>query len=183
MLFTDGYLPYQTFFTELFGTSWQPPRLGKRGRFPRKAYRIPRGLAHVRIIKEYSGKRVVRVRTEVAAGTQKRVKLELEALGYMKSNTSAVERQNGTARRMNPHLVRKSLAFAGLPIHRRTLAQVVQGVYNWCRPQRGLRQPLAELLGRRKYAQRTPAMAIGLTTRCWSIRDLLSFPCGVACQE
>lgn len=183
VLFTDGYLPYQTLFPELFGTPWQPPRQGKRGRFPRKAYRIPRGLAHVRIIKEYSGKQVVRVRTEIAAGTQKRVNLELETLGYMKPNTSAVERQNGTARRMNPHLVRKSLAFARLPIHRRTLAQVVQGVYNWCRPQRGLRQPLAEPMGRRKYAHRTPAMAIGLTGRCWSIRDLLSLPCGAACRE
>ena len=127
MLFTDGYLPYQTLFPELFGTPWQPPRQGKRGRFPRKAYRIPRGLAHVRIIKEYSGKRVVRVRTEIAAGTQKRVNLELETLGYMKPNTSAVERQHGTARRMNPHLVRRSLAFA----------QVVQGVYN-CVDRRGV---------------------------------------------
>lgn len=183
VLFTDGYLPYQTLFPEVFGTSWQPPRKGKRGRFPRKAYRIPRDLAHIRIIKEYGGKRVVRVKTEIAAGTQKRVKLELEALGYMKSNTSAVERQNGTARRMNPHLVRKSLAFARLPIHRRTLAQLVQDIYNWCRPQRGLRQPLAKPVGGQKYAQRTPAMAIGLTERCWSIRDLLTLPCGAACRE
>ena len=183
VLFTDGYLPYQTLFPEVFWTSWQPPRKGKRPRFPRKAYRIPRDLAHIRIIKEYGGKRVVRVKTEIAAGTQKRVKLELEALGYMKSNTSAVERQNGTARRMNPHLVRKSLAFARLPIHRRTLAQLVQGIYNWCRPQRGLRQPLAKPVGRQQYVQRTPAMAIGLTERCWSIRDLLSLPCGAACRE
>ena len=183
VLFTDSYLPYQTLFPELFGTPWRPARQGKRGRFPREVYRIPRGLAHVRIIKEYSGKRVVRVRTEVAAGTQKRVNLELENLGYAKPNTSAVERQNGTARRMNPHLVRKSLAFARLPIHRRTLAQVVQGVYNWCRPQRGLHQLLAEPMGRQKYAQRTPAMAIGLTRRCWTIRDLLSLPCGATCRE
>ena len=79
VLFTDGYLPYQTLFPELLGTPWQPPRQGKRGRFPRKAYRIPRGLAHVRIIKEYSEKRVVRVRTEIAAGTQKRGFWQLNA--------------------------------------------------------------------------------------------------------
>ncbi len=116
VLFTDGYLPYQSLFPELFGTAWQPPRQGKRGRFPQQAYRIPRRLAHVRIIKEYSGKRVVGVRTEVAAGTQKRVNQELQSLGYTTPNTSAVERQNGTARRMNPHLARKSLAFARLPL-------------------------------------------------------------------
>ncbi len=117
VLSTDGYLPYQSLFSELFGSVWQPPRRGKRGRFPKKAYRIPRSLAHVRIIKEYSGRRVVEVRTEVAAGTQKRVNQELQTLGYTTPNTSAVERQNGTARRMNPHLARKSLAFARLPFH------------------------------------------------------------------
>ncbi|CAM4459521.1 IS1 transposase [Deinococcus marmoris] len=57
VLFTDGYLPYQSLFPELFGSAWQPPRQGKRGRFPRRTYRISRRTAHVRIIKEYSGKR------------------------------------------------------------------------------------------------------------------------------
>jgi IS1 family transposase len=183
VLFTDGYLPYQSLFPELFGTSWQPPRQGKRGRFPQKAYRIPRSLAHVRVIKEYSGKRVVGVRTEIAAGTQKRVNQELQSLGYTTPNTSAVERQNATARRMNPHLTRKSLAFARLPFHRVTLAHLVQGVYNWCRTQRGLRRSLIEPIGRKKYLQQTPAMAIGLTSQCWTIRDLLSLPCGAPCRS
>lgn len=183
VLFTDGYLPYQSLFPELFGSPWQPPRQGKCGRFPQKAYRIPRSLAHVRIIKEYSGKRVVGIRTEIAAGTQKRVNQELQTLGYTTPNTSAVERQNGTARRMNPHLARKSLAFARLPFHRVALAALVQGVYNWCRTQRGLRQSLVEPVGRKKFLQQTPAMAIGLTTRCWSIRELLSLPCGSACRS
>lgn len=71
-------------------------------------------------------KRVVNVRTEIAAGTQVRVNEELQRLGYHKPNTSAVERQNATARRMNPHLARKSLAFARLRIHRESLAHLVQ---------------------------------------------------------
>lgn len=105
---------------------------------------------------------MVSVRTEIAAGTKKRVKQELEALGYQSSNTSAVERQNGTARRMNPHLVRKSLAFARLPYHRRRVSQLVQNIYNWCRSQKSLRVKLKEQMGRQKCQQRTPAMAIGL---------------------
>ena len=122
MLFTDGFLPYQTLFPEpyqtlfpepyqtlfpeVFGRPYRPARQGSRGRFPKTAYRIPRSAAHVRIIKEYSGKRVVNVRTKIAAGTQVRVNEELQRLGYQKPNTSAVERQNATARRMNPHLAR-----------------------------------------------------------------------------
>ncbi|GEM_PF-4675317 len=36
-------------------------------------------------------------------------------LGYTQPNTFAVERFNATARRMNPHQVRRSLAFAHRP--------------------------------------------------------------------
>ncbi|WP_230290669.1 IS1 transposase [Deinococcus sp. 14RED07] len=118
VLFTDGFLSYQTLFPEVFGRPYRPARQGTRGRFPKTAYRVPRSSAHVRIIKEYSGKRVVSVRTEIAAGTRTRVHEELQRLGYRKPNTSAVERQNATARRMNPHLARKSLAFARLTVHR-----------------------------------------------------------------
>ena len=60
VLFTDGFLSYQTLFAELFGTPYRPARQGKRGRFPKVVYGIPRTAAHVRIIKEYAGKRVVR---------------------------------------------------------------------------------------------------------------------------
>ena len=182
VLFTDGFLSYQTLFVEVFGKPYRPARQGKRGRFPNVAYRIPRTAAHVRIVKEYAGKRVVRVRTEVAAGTRGRVKEELDRLGHRTANTSAVERQNGTARRMNPHLVRKSLAFARLAIHRVRLAHLVQGVYNWCRTQRGLRVKLDVPKGRQYYQQRTPAMAIGVTDNVWSLRAWLSQPQGVPCR-
>lgn len=176
VLFTDGWLPYQTLFPQYFGRAYQPKRQGTHGRHPRVAYRIPRGAAHVRIIKEYAGKRVIAVHTEIAAGSRRRVNEELASLGYEKPNTSAVERQNGTARRMNPHLVRKSLAFARLQRHRVNVAQVVQGVYNWCRPQRGLRVKLEQPRGRRLYQPRTPAMAIGLTDAVWSVERFLRTP-------
>lgn len=176
VLFTDGWLPYQTLFLQYFGRPYQPKRQGRRGRHPQVAYRTPRGAAHVRIIKEYAGKRVVTVRTEIAAGSRRRVNEELAALGYHKPNTSAVERQNGTARRMNPHLVRKSLAFARLQRHRESVAPLVQVVHNWCRTQRGLRVRLQNPLGRRLYQQRTPAMALGLTEVVWSVERFLRTP-------
>jgi IS1 family transposase len=182
VLFTDGFLSYQTLFPEVFGRPYRPARQGTRGRFPKTAYRVPRSSAHVRIIKEYSGKRVVSVRTEIAAGTRTRVHEELQRLGYRKPNTSAVERQNATARRMNPHLARKSLAFARLTVHRVSLAHLVQGTYNWCRTQRGLRKKLDVPKGRQQYLQRTPAMAIGLTDRVWTLRAWLSRPRGVSCR-
>ncbi len=65
----------------------------------------------------------------------------MEQLGYTTPNTSAMERRNGTARRMNAHQVRRSLAFS-----RRDDTQVALGwwgliVYNGSRPHRSLRLP------------------------------------------
>jgi hypothetical protein len=39
---------------------------------------------------------------------------------------------------------------------------------NWLRPHVALRLPLPQPTDRRRYDQRTPAMAIGLTDHAWS---------------
>lgn len=173
VLFTDGWLPYDSLFPAMFGRPFQPKRQGSRGRLPRLQYRIPRTSGHVRIIKTYQGKRVTDIRIERAAGSQRRIDQELEALGYTAPNTSTVERHNGTIRRMNPHQVRRSLAFARLPHVRQTVSDLVNAVYNFCRVHRSLRVKLDEPVGRRQYAKRTPAMAIGITDSVWSVLRLL----------
>ena len=86
-----------------------------------------------------------------AHGYWKRVDSELEKLGYEKPNLSAIERQNGTSRRMNAYLVRKSLAFARKEESRQALGWFSTVVYNFCRPQRGLREPLSRSEGHRRY--------------------------------
>ena len=156
--------------------SGDPTSLSVRGLvdgFPKLQYRIPRIAGHVRIIKTYQGKRVTDIRIERAAGSQRRVDQELAALGYTTPNTSAVERHNGTARRMNPYQVRRSLANARLPHVRQTVSDLVNGVYNFCRVNRSLRVRLDEPVGRRQFAKRTPAMAIGITDTVWSVLRLL----------
>jgi hypothetical protein len=44
--------------------------------------------------------------------------------------------------------------------------------YNFRWPVRTLRQ----LVGRRRYRQRTPAMAAGLADHVWSLREWLTYP-------
>ena len=113
------------------------------------------------------------IRIERTASSQQRVNQELTALGYATPKTSAVERHNGTARRMNPHQVRRSLAFAGLPHVRQTVSNLVNGVYKFFRVNRSLRVKLDEPVGRRQFAKRTPVMAIGITDTVWSVLRLL----------
>ena len=133
VLFTDGEPSYATLFPELFGHPYQPSRRGARGRRPKRRFRIPRTLAHVQLVKHRVGSRVTQVEIRYAHGTKPRVAQTLEKLAYLKPNTSAIERRNGTARRMSAHQVRKTLAFARRPESKVALGWWGVTVYNWCR--------------------------------------------------
>lgn len=176
VLMSDGHSGYESLFPSIFGEPYRPARKGARGRFPKVRHRINRSLAHLQVIKRRRGGRVVEVEPRVAHGSWKRVEKELEQLGYNEPNLSAIERQNGTSRRMNAYLVRRSLAFGRKEESRRALGWWSGVVYNFCREQRGLREPSSSPEGRRRYRQRTPAMAAGLTKFIWTVADMLRTP-------
>ncbi len=176
VVMSDGQRNYESLFPSVFGEPYRPARKGVRGRFPKVRHRVPRSLAHLQVLKRRQGGRVVEVISRTAHGSWKRVERELEKLGYSKPNLSAIERQNGTSRRMNAYLVRRSLAFGRKEESREALGWFSTVVYNFCRTQRGLRAPLSTLEGRRRYEQRTPAMAANLTDFIWTVADVLCAP-------
>ena len=149
LLLSDGEASYATLFPEIFGQPYRPSRCGSRGRLPKVRFRIPRQLAHVQVIKHRQGKRVVDIEIRHTHGSQKRVNLGLAQLGYTVPNTSAIERRNGTARRMSAHQVRRSLAFSRRSDTKEALGWWAVTVYNWCRPHRSLRQILAAPVGKK----------------------------------
>ena len=149
VLFTDGEPSYASLFPEYFGVPYQPARKGTQGRRPNLRYRIPRTLAHVQIIKRRHGGRVVEDNVRYSHGSQKRADQALDTLGYTQPNTSAIERRNGTARRMTIYQVRKSIAFSRRGDTKQALGWWGVTVYNWCRPHRSLRQPLAQPVGKK----------------------------------
>ena len=150
VLLSDGEPSYQTLFPEVFGLPYRPARNGQRGRFPNLRYRIARTQAHVRIVKRRSGKRLLSVDIHLAHGSHKRLARELRRLGYQQPNTSAIERRNATARRMDSCSVRKTLAFARTPETRNARGSWAMCVYNWVREHRSLRRPLLEPKGNKK---------------------------------
>ena len=97
-LFTDGLSSYNSLFPKIFGTAFQPSKNTHLGRSRALQYRIPHALAHVQVMKHRKGRKLVTVEVRVAHGSQKRINLELKRLEYNIANTSAIERQNGTAR-------------------------------------------------------------------------------------
>jgi len=156
VLFTDGEASYASLFPEIFGQAYRPSRNGSRGRFPDVRYRIPRTLAHVQIVKHREGSHVVQVDIRYAHGSQTLVNQMLERLGYHIPNTSAIERRNGTARRMSAHQVRRSLAFSRRPETKLALGWWAVTVYYWCRPHRSLRLALELPLGKKSSNPKHP---------------------------
>jgi hypothetical protein len=57
-------------------------------------------------------------------------------------------------------------------MHSRAL-DFIQAWYNFVKPHRSLR--VEENNGRRKWRQRTPAMAEGLTDHIWSLEEMFTF--------
>lgn len=149
VLFTDGEHSYASLFPEFFGVPYQPARQGTQGRMPNIRFRIPRRLAHVQIIKRREGKRLIEVEIRYTHGSQKRAQQALDELGYETPNTSAIERRNATARRMDIYQVRKSIAFSRRPDRKKALGWWGVTVYNWCRKHRSLRTPLAVPQGKK----------------------------------
>ena len=147
--FTDGLPTYRLAFPEIFGTPYRPRKNSIRGRNPLTRYRIPRGLAHVQIIKNRSGRRLESVEIRYAHGSKKRIDQALESLGYNVPNTSAIERRNGTARLMSSAQTRKTLAFSRDPEQKQALGWWNLTVYNWCRAHRSLKLPLSEPQGKK----------------------------------
>jgi transposase-like protein/IS1 family transposase len=156
VLFTDGEHSYASLFAAYFGVAYQPSRQGCRGRRPKTRYRIPRSLAHVQIVKQRVGRRVVEVDIRYTHGSRKCAHHALEKLGYQRPNTSAIERRNATARRMAVYQTRKSLAFARRPQVKSALGWWGVTVYNWCRPHRTLRQLLPHPTGKKSTGNAHP---------------------------
>ena len=169
---SDGFISYQTNFAEIYGRKYS--RKNKQGK-KKMITRIPRGVAHAVVKKEYKGKRLVGVNTLIAHGTKKRVLKGLKRMGDFKINTSAVERSNLTNRSMNAYQVRKSAAFARSLEARHSLAWWVTTVLNFSRISRVLRIKLESPIGRRLYQDRTPAMAAGIADHVWGTLELLRF--------
>jgi hypothetical protein len=97
-----------------------------------------------------------------------------------------VERLNLTVRQGVPARTRRTWATAQMPARLQLHLDWWRGYYHFIRPHRSLRVACAapavsdQRRRKRRYRARTPAMAAGLTTRRWTVADLLAVPCGSA---
>lgn len=166
---TDGLVTYLRVVRQVFR---EPVRGTGRGR-PRLV-EWPQ-LCVAQVVKRYQKRRVVAVERRIKHGTEAQVEaLRHKAHAESVINTAYIERLNATFRQCLAALIRRGRALAR---QTRTLHHgmfLVGTVYNFCMPHESLR--VACPTGARKWRERTPAMAAGLTDHCWSVKELLSFP-------
>jgi hypothetical protein len=124
------------------------------------------------VIKHYARRRVVKVVHRVVRGSTTAITKVLRATGGTVINTAYIERLNATFRSALAPLARRGRAI----VH--TEAVLTAGMYslgcayNFCWSHDSLRLAAPENIPR-KWQERTPAMAAGLTNHRWTLRELL----------
>lgn len=173
LLTSDEYAAYEAAIFAAYAVEQAQPRTGRPGR-PRKPRRVlPEGVRYAVVHKERANGRVVKVTTRVVFGTLVAVLAAL-ALSLVSKvvNTVFVERHNGSDRNRNRRKVRKTCCFSkDWEVHE-AMTYFTMYSYNFCWPVRTLRVEVAE----KRYQQRTPAMAAGLTDHIWTIQEWATYP-------
>ncbi len=165
----DGLSSYITAFRRGFRV---PVRTGRPGR-PRLV--LAAGFLLGQVVKQYAQRRVTGVRQRVVEGT---VAAITTALTVTKSgttiNTAYIERLNATFRSCLAPLVRRGRAIARTETWLTAGMWLVGCAYNFCWCHDSLRLTAPAGSGRR-WQERTPAMAAGLTDHPWTMGELLGY--------
>ena len=165
----DGLSSYVTAFRRVFRT---PVYTGRRGR-PRLV--LAAGFQLGQVVKQYVQRRVVSVQQRVVEGTAEGIAAVLAATGTGQGiHTAYIERLNATLRSALAPLVRRGRALAHKGETLQAGMYVVGCAYNFCWVQASLRLAAPAGTGR-QWAERTPAMAAGLTDHCWTLHELLAY--------
>ncbi len=149
----------------------------------KRRWQMASGLIYGQVKKCYRRRKMVRVTHLMRSGTREALRMALMQLGLSgRLNTAFVERVNLTVRRSSVALARRSWSTAQEAPQLLMQLHWWRGYYHFVRPHGSLRVALAQPLARggrrtaRRYQQRTPAMAAGLTSWRWTVSELLLLP-------
>lgn len=154
---SDGWKPYE-----------ETIRMTYRDREPsgiRPGWDILRpteGIHLTQAVKHRKGRRVIRVEVRATIGEPVEQPYPVH-----------IERFNGVLRDRLGCLTRKTHAFAKEIALWDALFNLTLFEHNWLRPHVALRLPLPQPVKRRRYDQRTPAMASGLTDHAWTWSEFM----------
>jgi len=161
---SDGWGGIREAIAEVYG---KVPEYSGCGRPPAKKRAQP-GWKYLQMIKERDGKgNFLGIRLKPIYGELKEL---IELLG---KSTAYIERTHLTMRTFSSRLSRKSIAFSKEICIHNSCAVIEDMYYNLIRPHKTLRRK-NKAGGVRKWIQRTPAMAAGLTDHRWTWEELFT---------
>jgi len=163
----DGFAAYVGAVRPVFRVAL---RTGQPGR-PRLV--LPETVLLAQVVKSHQGRRLVDVTRRVVFGTAEAVATAITATrGGTQINTSYIERLNATFRAALAPLTRRGRRLAHGAALLTSGMWLVGTTYNFCWSHVSLRLPA---LGGRKWQERTPAMAAGLTDHVWTMEEMLRY--------
>jgi IS1 family transposase len=182
---SDGLNQYFYALTAHFG-QWVVG-VGRQAR----QWQVAAELIYGQVKKTYRRRKLVQITHVMRCGTHAALRDALLQLGLSgRLNTAFVERVNLTLRQSVAALIRRTWSTMQQAPQLLLHLEWWRAYYHFVRPHEALRVRLAQPMERggkrqpQRYRQRTPAMAAGLTTRRWTVREVLMFPlapdlCGV----
>lgn len=164
-ILADDHRPYPQAILRIFGVTRHRRRRHGRGRRKHPDLKPPPNLlvGIVSKLRDATGN-LVRVKRRRLFGRLKDIRRGIEQLGLGHDiNTAHIERINGTMRTQQTRLARRTRNVSRADIWLEWALSLWRDWYHWVRPHGSL-------------AKRTPAMAIGLTNRVWTVADYVCYP-------
>jgi transposase-like protein len=166
----DGLVSYVSAVQHAFRSP--VPRHGQPGR----CYLRPWSeVALVQVVKQRANGSLTLIRRIVQGSRQQVVQLLQASQGGGQINTAFIERLNATFRQRLPWLARRCRQLARQPQTLQAGMFIVGCIYNFCTYHDSLRVPFYLAKGGRRWLQRTPAIAAGLTDHLWTMDELFNF--------
>jgi hypothetical protein len=147
--------------------------------------RPPADLQYAQVVKHRDERgRITSIERRVVFGSEEEVRKKLAEAGcFTTISTAHVERDNLTSRQTSSRLVRDALSFSKAMEALRYHTALDDLIHNFSWYHGSLRarlkkpQPTRGRKGTpRKWIQRTPAMAAGITDHGWSMGELMTYP-------
>jgi IS1 family transposase/transposase-like protein len=178
LFLTDGFREYLTALVTHYGEWIHPERRQAKGPRPMPRWMPQPRLLYAQVVKSYRRRRLVRVAHRVVFGTREAIEQRLATRGW-KINTAFVERLNLDFRQHIAAIGRRVNTLCKHEAGLRHQLALFRTYHNFVLPHVSLCMPLSDAIhgtgSVKRWQQRTPAMAAGMTARVWSLKEVLMF--------
>jgi len=169
---SDNWDPFEEGLLNVYGFLEMPPYCGI-GRKPNPVLVPYPNLKYAKVCKKRKNGRIIEVIQRIVYGDPVEVMRLLGVDFGGKINTAYIERINLTIRNSLARFVRKSMNCSKILGRHTHALDFFQAWYNFVKPHKSLRLEVNQ--GRKRWMQKTPAMAEGLVDHVWTIKELMTF--------